>query len=117
MSETLRVYHNARCSKSRSACQLLEERGLAFEVVEYLKTPPSRDELKAIADATGEPLRALLRTRQAEYAEQGLDNPALTDDQLLDAMLATPVLINRPIVVTPQGARLGRPLERVLEVL
>ena len=111
------LYHNPNCSTSRNALALLRERGIEPVVVEYLKTPPSRDELKAIADATGEPLRALLRTRQAEYAEQGLDNPALTNDQLLDAMLATPVLINRPIVVTPQGARLGRPLERVLEVL
>ena len=111
------LYHNPNCSTSRNALALLRERGIEPVVVEYLKTPPSRDELKAIAAAAGEPLRALLRTRQVEYAEQGLDNPALTDDQLLDAMLATPVLINRPIVVTPQGARLGRPLERVLEVL
>lgn len=117
MTDTLRVYHNARCSKSRSACQLLEERGLGFEVVEYLKTPPSRDELQRIAAATGEPLRALLRTKQPEYLEQGLDDPQLSDDQLLDAMLTTPVLINRPIVVSAKGARLGRPLERVLEVL
>ena len=75
------------------------------------------DTWRRIAQATGEPLRALLRTKQPEYLEQGLDNPALTDDQLLDAMLATPVLINRPIVVTPKGARLGRPVERILEVL
>ena len=87
------------------------------QVVEYLKTPPSRDELQRIAAATGEPLRALLRTKQPEYLEQGLDDPQLSDDQLLDAMLATPVLINRPIVVSAKGARLGRPLERVLEVL
>ena len=111
------LYHNPNCSTSRNALALLRERGIEPMVVEYLKTPPSRDELKAIAAATGEPLRALLRTKQAEYAEQGLDNPALTDEQLIDAMLATPVLINRPIVVTPKGARLGRPLERILEVL
>lgn len=111
------LYHNPNCSTSRNALALLRERGIEPVVVEYLKTPPSRDELKAIADATGEPLRALLRTRQAEYAEQGLDNPALTDDQLLDAMLATPVLINRPIVVTPLGTRLCRPAEQVLDIL
>ena len=75
------LYHNPNCSTSRNALALLRERGIEPVVVEYLKTPPSRDELKAIADATGEPLRALLRTRQAEYAEQGLDNPALTDDR------------------------------------
>ena len=111
------LYHNPRCSTSRHALELLRERGVEPTIVEYLKNPPSRDELRRIAQATGEPLRALLRTKQPEYLEQGLGNPALTDDQLLDAMLATPVLINRPIVVTGKGARLGRPLERVLEVL
>lgn len=111
------LYHNPRCSTSRHALDLLRECGVEPTIVEYLKNPPSRDELRRIAQATGEPLRALLRTKQPEYLEQGLDNPALTDDQLLDAMLATPVLINRPIVVTPKGARLGRPVERILEVL
>ena len=111
------LYHNPRCSTSRQALELLRERGVEPTIVEYLKNPPSRDELRRIAQATGEPLRALLRTKQPEYLEQGLDNPALSDEQLLDAMLATPVLINRPIVVTPKGARLGRPLERILEVL
>ena len=111
------IYHNPRCSTSRNALALLRERGIEPQVVEYLKTPPSRDELQRIAAATREPLRALLRTKQPEYLEQGLDDPQLSDDQLLDAMLATPVLINRPIVVSAKGARLGRPLERVLEVL
>ena len=111
------IYHNPRCSTSRNALALLRERGIEPQVVEYLKTPPSRDELQRIAAATSEPLRALLRTKQPEYLEQGLDDPQLSDDQLLDAMLATPVLINRPIVVSAKGARLGRPLERVLEVL
>ena len=111
------LYHNPRCSTSRHALDLLRECGVEPTIVEYLKNPPSRDELRRIAQATGEPLRALLRTEQPEYLEQGLDNPALTDEQLLDAMLATPVLINRPIVVTPKGARLGRPVERILEVL
>ena len=110
------LYHNPRCSTSRHALELLRERGVEPTIVEYLKNPPSR-ELRRIAQATGEPLRALLRTKQPEYLEQGLDNPALTDEQLLDAMRATPVLINRPIVVTPKGARLGRPVERILEVL
>jgi len=117
MSADVTIYHNPRCSTSRNALALLQERGIEPRVIEYLKTPPSRAELKAIAKATGEPLRALVRAKQAEYAELGLDDPALTDDQLIDAMLAHAVLINRPIVVTPRGARLGRPLERVLEVL
>ncbi len=114
---TITLYHNPRCSTSRKALDLLRERGLEPAVIEYLKTPPSRAELKRIAAATGEPLRHLLRTRQPEYLEQGLDDPELTDDQLADAMLATPILINRPIVVTEKGARLGRPLEKILEVL
>lgn len=117
MSADVTIYHNPRCSTSRNALALLQERGIEPRVIEYLKTPPSRAELKAIAKATGEPLRALVRAKQAEYTELGLDDPALTDDQLIDAMLAHAVLINRPIVVTPRGARLGRPLERVLEVL
>ena len=117
MSADVTIYHNPRCSTSRNALALLQERGIEPRVIEYLKTPPSRAELKAIAKATGEPLRALVRAKQAEYAELGLEDTALTDDQLIDAMLAHPVLINRPIVVTPRGARLGRPLERVLEVL
>lgn len=114
---TVTIYHNPRCSTSRKALDLLRERGLEPTIVEYLKTPPSRTELKRIAAATGEPLRHLLRTRQPEYLEQRLDDPALTDDQLIDAMLATPILINRPIVVTDKGARLGRPLEKILEIL
>lgn len=111
------LYHNPRCSTSRKALALLEERDLRPEIVHYLKTPPSAAQLKEIAAATGEPLRALLRTKQAEYGEQGLDNPALSDDQIAAAMVATPVLINRPIVVTSKGARLGRPLEKILEIL
>ena len=114
---TVTIYHNPKCSTSRNALELIRASGEEPRIVEYLKNPPSRDELKEIAKATGEPLRALVRTKQAEYLEQGLDNPELTDDQLIDALLATPVLINRPIVVTPLGARLGRPVEKVLEIL
>ena len=111
------IYHNPKCSTSRKALELLRARGIEPTIVEYLKTPPSRAELKRIAQASGQPLRALLRTKQPEYLEQRLDDPSLSDDQLIDAMLATPVLIERPLVVTPRGARLGRPIERVLEVL
>lgn len=114
---TVTIYHNPKCSTSRNALEMIRASGEEPRIVEYLKNPPSREELKAIAKATGEPLRALVRTKQPEYLEQGLDNPALTDDQLIDAMLATPVLINRPIVVSPLGARLGRPVEKVLEIL
>lgn len=111
------LYHNPNCSTSRKALALLRERGLEPEVVLYLKTPPSATELEEIAAATGEPLRALLRTKETAYTEQGLDNPELTDDQIAAAMHARPVLINRPILVTDKGARLGRPLEKILEVL
>lgn len=111
------IYHNPRCSTSRKALELLRERGLEPEVVLYLQTPPNAAQLKQIAAATGAPLRALLRTKQAEYKEQGLDNPDLSDDEIADAMVATPVLIERPIVVTDKGARLGRPVEKILEVL
>jgi len=114
---TVTLYHNPRCSTSRKALDLLRERGIEPMIVEYLKHPPSAAELKRIARATGAPLRALLRTKQPEYLEQGLDNPALTDDQIAAAMHATPVLIERPIAVSASGARLGRPVEKILELL
>lgn len=114
---TVTIYHNPKCSTSRKALDLLRERGIEPTVIEYLKSPPSVAELKSIARASGQPLRALLRTKQAEYLEQGLDDPKLGDDELARAMHATPVLIERPIVVTAKGARLGRPLERILDVL
>ncbi|MBS0402108.1 MAG: arsenate reductase (glutaredoxin) [Proteobacteria bacterium] len=114
---TVTIYHNPRCSTSRKALDLLRARGIEPVIVEYLKHPPSAAELKTIARASDQPLRALLRTKQPEYLEQGLDDASLTDDQLAAAMHATPVLIERPIVVTAKGARLGRPIERILEVL
>ena len=114
---TITIYHNPKCGTSRNVLAMIRASGAEPTVVEYLKTPPSRDELKAMAAATGEPLRALVRTKQPEYLAQGLDNPQLTDDQLADLMVATPVLINRPIVVTPLGTRLCRPSEAVLDIL
>ena len=114
---TVTIYHNPKCGTSRNVLALIRASGEEPKVIEYLKTPPTATELKAIAAATGEPLRALIRTKQAEYLEQCLDNPQLTDDQLADALVATPILINRPIVVTPRGTRLCRPSEAVLDVL
>ena len=111
------IYHNPRCGTSRNVLAMIRASGEEPQVIEYLKAPPSSAELKALAAATGEPLRALIRTKQAEYLGQGLDNPQLTDDQLAAAMVATPVLINRPIVVTPLGTRLCRPSEQVLDIL
>ncbi|HPP99222.1 MAG TPA: arsenate reductase (glutaredoxin), partial [Ottowia sp.] len=106
---TVTLYHYPQCSTSRKALELLRERGIEPTIVEYRKTPPSAAEIQAIARATGAPLRALLRTKEPEYLAQGLDNPQLTDAQLAAALHATPALIERPIVVTAKGARLGRP--------
>lgn len=116
MSETLRVYHNARCSKSRSACQLLEDRGLAFEVVEYLKTPPSRDELAAVLAKLGLTAEALVRKGEDIYKAE-FKGRSLTEAEWLDALVAHPVLIERPIVVCGERAVIGRPPEKVLELL
>ena len=111
------IYHNPRCSKSRQTLQLLQEQGVEPEVVEYLKTPPDKATLKRILKMLGLEPRALMRTKEAEYKEQGLDDPALTRDQLIDAMIATPKLIERPIVIKDGKAALGRPPEKVLEIL
>ena len=116
MSETLRVYHNARCSKSRSACQLLEERGLAFDVIEYLKTPPSRDELAAVLAKLGMTAEALVRKGEEIYKAEFKER-SLTEAEWLDALVAHPVLIERPIVVCGERAVIGRPPEKVLELL
>mgnify|MGYP001190460151 CR=1 FL=1 len=111
------IWHNPNCSTSRNALALLRERGIEPEVVLYLKNPPDRDTLLAAIRATGQPARALLRDKEKLCAELGLDDASKSDDELVDAMLAHPVLINRPVVMTAKGARLGRPLEKVLEVL
>ena len=111
------IYHNPACGTSRNVLGLIRNAGLEPTVIEYLKTPPSRDELKDLIAQIGVPVRALLREKGTPYGELGLDDPARTDDELLDAMLAHPILINRPIVVTPLGARLCRPSETVLDIL
>ena len=111
------LWHNPNCSTSRNALALLRERGVEPDVVLYLKHPPDRDSLLATIRATGQPARALLRDKEKLCGELGLDDASKSDDELVDAMLAHPVLINRPVVITAKGARLGRPLEKVLEVL
>jgi arsenate reductase len=111
------IYHNSKCSNSRGALALIREYGLEPEVIEYLKTPPSKETLKALITAAGITPRELLRTKEDIYAKLGLDDAKWTDDELVDFMLQHPVLINRPIVVTPLGTRLCRPPERVLEIL
>ena len=114
---TITIYHNPRCGTSRNTLAMIRESGVEPEVIEYLKTPPSRETLQALAAATGQPVRELVRSKEALFTELGLDAPGVTDAQLIDAMLQHPILINRPIVVTPLGPRLCRPSERVLGIL
>ncbi len=114
---TVTIYHNPNCGTSRNTLALIRSNGIEPEVIEYLKTPPSRDTLRAIVHRMGEPLRFILREKGTPYAELGLGDPALSDDALLDAIEQHPILINRPIVVTPNGARLCRPAELVLDLL
>lgn len=111
------IYHNPRCSHSRAALALLQAHGVAPRTVEYLRTPLDRAALEALVAAAGVPLRALLRSKEAAYQELGLHDPACTQAQLLDAVVRHPQLLNRPIVVSPAGALLCRPPERVLELL
>lgn len=111
------IYHNPACGTSRNTLAMIRNAGIEPHVIEYLKTPPSRSELtQMIADA-GLTVRQAIREKGTPYTELGLDNPALSDDALLDAMLENPILINRPFVVTPLGTRLARPSELVLDIL
>ena len=111
------LFHNPRCSKSREALALLKAQGVEPEIVEYLKNPPSAAELKRILKLLGLKPRELMRRKEAAYAENGLDDPKLSDDELIAAMVAHPILIERPIFVTGSKAALGRPPEKVLGVL
>lgn len=113
----VKIYHNPRCSKSRQTLQILKERDVEPEIIEYLKTPPDKSTLKQILQQLGLSPRELMRQKEAEYKENQLDDPNLTNDQLIEAMLEHPKLIERPIVITDKGAALGRPPEKVLEVL
>ncbi|MCA2408863.1 arsenate reductase (glutaredoxin) [Rhizobium leguminosarum bv. viciae 248] len=111
------IYHNPVCGTSRNTLAMIRNAGIEPDIIDYLGTPPSREELvRMIADA-GLTVRDAIRQKDTPYAELGLDNPDLTDEQLLDAMLKDPILINRPFVVTPVGTRLSRPSELVLEIL
>lgn len=111
------LYHNPRCSKSRSALQLLEERGFSPTIVRYLETPLSGAELQELLGKLGISPRQLLRTGEDEYKSLGLDNPQLTNAQLIDAMASQPKLIERPILVVADNAVIGRPPENILEIL
>ncbi|WP_050478236.1 arsenate reductase (glutaredoxin) [Herbaspirillum rhizosphaerae] len=111
------IYHNPACGTSRNTLAMIRNSGEEPTVIEYLQHPPSREQLVAMIRDAGLSVREAIRQKGTPYAELGLDNAALTDQQLLDAMLAHPVLINRPFVVTPKGTRLCRPSELVLEIL
>jgi arsenate reductase len=114
---SIEIYHNPRCSKSRQTLQLLQEQGIEPEVVEYLKTPPDKKTLKQILKMLGLEPRDLMRKKESEYKQNQLDDPNLTREQLIDAMLAHPKLIERPIVIKDGKAAIGRPPEKVLEIL
>ena len=114
---TIRIYHNPACGTSRNTLALIRNSGEEPEVIEYLLHPPSRETLLTLIGEAGLTVRDTIRRKGTPYAELGLDNPQLSDDLLLDAMLAHPVLINRPFVVTPKGVRLCRPSELVLDIL
>ncbi|WP_426434507.1 arsenate reductase (glutaredoxin) [Bradyrhizobium genosp. P] len=111
------IYHNPDCGTSRNTLAMIRQSGEEPTVIEYLKTPPTRERLKELIAAMRIPVRALLRKKGTPYAELGLGDSTLTDDALLDAMMAHPILINRPIVVSPKGVRLCRPSETVLDLL
>lgn len=111
------IYHNPSCGTSRNTLELIRAAGIEPTVVEYLQEPPAREQLATMIADAGLTVREAIREKGTPYAELGLDNPDLTDDQLLDAMIATPILINRPFVVTPFGTRLARPSEAVLDIL
>ena len=111
------LYHNNRCSKSREALALLEQKQLPFQIRYYLDQPLSAEELSALLAALGLPARQLLRSKEAEYKDLGLDNPALTEQQLIAAMVSTPKLIERPILQHDNKAVIGRPVENLLALL
>ncbi|SFN11287.1 arsenate reductase (glutaredoxin) [Marinobacter pelagius] len=117
MTEPTRIFHNPRCSKSRQTLELLNERGIEPEIIRYLETPPTAEELGNILDMLGCEPRELMRTKETEYKELGLDNPELSREQLLQAMSEHPKLIERPIVIRNKKAALGRPPENVLTIL
>ena len=114
---TVRIYHNPRCSKSRQTLKILQDQSVSPQIVEYLKTPPDADTLSDLLDMLGLEPRQLMRKKEAEYTESGADDPGLSRAQLIDLMVQYPKLIERPIVVGNGKAVVGRPPERVLDIL
>jgi len=114
---TIKIYHNPKCGTSRNTLALIQNTGAEPEVIEYLKTPPSKQELKALIKKMGVSVREVIRAKEPLYLELKLDDPSLSDEALLDTMVVNPILINRPIVVTELGVKLCRPSELVLDIL
>lgn len=114
---SITIYHNPRCGTSRNTLAMIRNSGEEPVIVEYLKTPPTRDQLVALIAAAGLGVRGIMRAKEKLFGELGLADPAVSDEALIDAMMAHPILINRPIVVTPLGTRLCRPSEGVLDIL
>lgn len=114
---TVTIYHNPNCGTSRNTLAMIRQSGEDPVVIEYLKNPPTRERLKELIAAMHIPVRALLREKGTPYTELGLRDPKWSDDELIDFMMAHPILINRPIVVTPKGVRLCRPSEKVVDIL
>jgi arsenate reductase (glutaredoxin) len=114
---SITIYHNPDCGTSRNTLAMIRQSGIEPTVIEYLKTPPSREKLVELIRAMGIPVRALLREKGTPFHELGLGEPKWSDDELIDQMLAHPILVNRPIVATPKGVKLCRPSEAVLELL
>lgn len=114
---SVKIYHNPRCSKSRQTLSILQEHGIEPEIIEYLQHPPSKAQLKKILTLLDMQPRDLIRKKEPEYKENHLDDPSLSKEQLIDAMIQHPKLIERPIVVSRDKAALGRPPENVLEIL
>jgi arsenate reductase (glutaredoxin) len=113
----IKIFHNSRCGTSRTTLGLLREAGHEPEVIDYLATPPEREQLRDMIARAGLSVREAVRSKEALYGELGLDAPGVDDEALLDAMVANPILINRPFVITPKGVRLCRPSELVNEIL
>lgn len=116
-NQPITIYHNPRCSKSRQTLHLLQEHGHVLQVIEYLRTPPDKEQLKKILGLLGMEPHQLMRTGEKEYKELGLDKPGLSRDELIEAMVQHPILIERPIVLTQDKAAIGRPPEKALEIL